>query len=146
MIKDLNSAGALPTLDAMMRFAGARQRVIAHNVANWDTPNFQPKDVSVSEFQRSLGEAVARRRAFNGGMVGDLPFEGTREVRPTRGGGLELRPETHTGGVLAHDRNSTDLERLLQDMVENANVYRVAADFMRVQTQRLHAAIGERVA
>ncbi len=146
MIKDLSTAGALPTLANTLRFAGARQRLIAHNIANMDTPNFQPRDVSVKDFQSSLAEAVDRRRAFNGGLSGELRFGGTREVRATRSGGLDLRPDTHAGGVLAHDRNSTDMEHLLQDMVENANVYRVASDFMRLQTQRLHAAIAERVA
>ena len=145
MIKDLSTAGALPALANTLRFAGARQRLIAHNVANLDTPNFQPRDVSIKDFQASLSDAIDRRRAFNGGLSGELRFGGTREVRTTRRGGLELRPESHAGSVLAHDRNSTDMERLLQDMVENANVYRVASDFMRQQTQRLHLAIGERV-
>ncbi|GJM18331.1 MAG: hypothetical protein DHS20C14_05440 [Phycisphaeraceae bacterium] len=145
MIKELHNAGSLPTLEVMMRFAGARQRTIAHNIANFSTPNFVPKDVSVNDFRAALGEAIDDRRARNGGVSGELNFGGTREVRPTRGGGLDFRPETHPGGVLAHDRTAHDLERTMQDLVENAGVYRAAAEFLRMQTQRLHAAIGERV-
>ena len=146
MIEGLTNAGSMPTLEAVLRFAGERQRLIAHNIANLSTPNFQPRDVSVGGFQKALAGAIDRRRAHNGGTHGALGFEGTREVRVGRGGRLELRPEHHAGGVLAHDRNARDLERTMQDMVENASVYRVAADLLRAQKDRLHAAIGERVA
>jgi len=128
-----------------MRFAGQRQRLIAHNIANWSTPNFQPKDVSVKDFQASLAGAVDARRARTGGMHGDLEWSGTREVRRTAGGGLELEPTTDAGSTLRHDRNSTDLERTMQGMVENASAYRIAADFLRQQQSQLRGAIGERV-
>lgn len=145
MIDELANAGALPTLEAVMRFAGERQRLIAHNIANWTTPNFQPKDVSVKDFQASLAEAVDARRARTGGTHGELEWGGTREVRRSSGGGLELRPDTGVGSLLRHDRNSMDLERTMQDMVENASAYRVAADFLRQQQSQLRSAIGERV-
>jgi flagellar basal-body rod protein FlgB len=144
MIEGLTNTGAMPTLEAVLRFAGERQRLIAHNIANLSTPDFQPRDVSVEGFQKALAGAIDRRRERTGGTHGALGFEGTREVRVGRGR-LELRPDQHAGGVLAHDRNARDLERTMQDMVENASVYRVAADLLRAQKERLHAAIGERV-
>jgi flagellar basal-body rod protein FlgB len=57
---DLN---VLDTLRTMLGFHNARQRVIAENVANANTPGFTPSDVSQSQFERVLaGQAQARLR------------------------------------------------------------------------------------
>lgn len=145
MLKDVTSAGALPALEVALRFSGGRQRVIAHNLANIATPNFVPVDVSVAGFQAELRDAIAERRDRTGGTHGMLRLDRTREVRQAPDGRLVLKPDTHSGGILGHDRNSVDLERTLQDMVENASMHRVAADLMRKQMQQLHTAISQRV-
>jgi len=129
----------------MLRFAGQRQRILAHNIANIDTPDFRPADADPRRFQRQLAEALDRRTARTGGQHGALELRGTREVRPTPGGGLELTPRTASGNVLFHDRNNRDLERMMQGMVENASMYRVVSDLMRTKGAQLSAAIGERV-
>ncbi|MGE3106833.1 MAG: flagellar basal body rod protein FlgB [Phycisphaerales bacterium] len=145
-IDEVTSSGAMPTLEMMMRFAGARQRVLSHNIANIDTPNFRPADVSPSGFQRALAEAVQRRRAATGGETGELAWKDTREVRAVPGGagGLELSPRTHSGNILFHDRNNRDLERTMQDVVENVTVFRTAVDFMRGRAEILKLAMTER--
>lgn len=145
MIKSIATAGAMPALELTMRFAGARQRVIAHNIANIDTPGFQPKDVDPRDFQRMLGDAVDARRARSGGASGSLDWEETRQIKRAPGGSLRLEPLADTGNVLFHDRNNRDLERTMQDLVENAGVYRVAADLLRSRMQIIQAAISERV-
>jgi len=128
-----------------MRFAGQRQRLLANNIANITTPNYQMRDVSPQGFQRALGEAVAKRRERTDGG-GPLPFRGNRQVRPTPDGGLRINPQPLGGGVLLHDRNNRDVERLMQDMTENYSAYRVAADLLRSRGGVLRAAISERVA
>ena len=67
-IDQVSNAGALPTLRAMLSFASQRQQLIAHNIANLETPNFQPVDVSPQTFQAALADAVDERRSRNGGM------------------------------------------------------------------------------
>jgi flagellar basal-body rod protein FlgB len=52
---DLN---VLDTLRTMLGFHNARQRVIAENVANANTPGFTPSDVSQSQFERVLAGQV----------------------------------------------------------------------------------------
>lgn len=149
MLKETLQAGSLPTLEAMMRFTGQRQRLLAHNVANLTTPNFQAVDVSPKAFQEMLGEAVAARRKANGGVGGRLEMRGSREVRTGPNGELSLRPLTGSGsvgGVLLHDRNDRDVERLMQSMTENYGAYRVAADLMRSRVGVLRTAISQRVA
>lgn len=145
MIKDIATAGAMPALEMTMRFAGARQRVIAHNIANIDTPGFQPRDADPADFQKMLGEAVDARRSRNGGASGSLDWQETRQIKRGPAGSLHLNPETDSGNVLFHDRNNRDLERTMQDLVENAGVYRVAADLLRSRMQMIQAAIAERV-
>lgn len=144
-IDDLANADALPTLSAMLRFAGQRHRLIAHNIANISTPDFRPKDVSIKDFQRELGSAIDKRRQSFGGTRGELNIRQTRELRRDARGDLKLVPREAGRNVLFHDRNNRDLERLMQDLVENASAHRFAADMIRSRFDLLRTAISERV-
>lgn len=146
MFEKILQAGSLPTLEAMMRFTGQRQRLLAHNIANLTTPEFQAVDVSPTAFQEMLGAAVDERRARGGG---ELALRGSREVRVGRDGSLSLEPlagSARLGGALLHDRNDRDVERVMQAMTENYGAYRVAADLMRGRLGELRTAISQRVA
>ena len=46
-LDEILTSGAIPTLEATLRFAGARQAIINHNIANLETPYFRPKDAIV---------------------------------------------------------------------------------------------------
>ena len=144
-IDQLSNAGSLPVAAAAMRFAAQRQQLIAHNIANFETPNFQPMDVSPASFQQSLRDAVEQRCEANGGSHGTLSMRRTSDIEPGQGGSLVLKPGRAAGGVLAHDRNASDLELTMQALVENAAAFRVAADLMRVRAGVLKRAIGEQV-
>jgi len=128
-----------------MRFSGQRQAILAHNVANIDTPGFQSVDVSPRAFQESLRDAIDDRRRRTGGEQGELLWSESREVSRGRGGELRLNPQTASSGVLFHDRGNRDLERLMQDITENTAVFRAASDLMRSQVSSLRDALSERV-
>jgi flagellar basal-body rod protein FlgB len=142
VIGDLASSGAIPALEAVMRFAGARQRLIAHNIANMSTPGFIQKDVSVPDFQRSLGKALADRREDQG----PLDLRGSGEVVVAADGTMTLNPKTPTGGILFHDRNNRSIEQLMRDNAENMGAFRIASELLRSRMQQLRDAIAERVA
>lgn len=144
LIDDVTSSGALPALEMMMKFAGARNRVLAHNIANLDTPNFRPMDVSVGGFQAQLGKAIQERRSRTGGMHGQLSVDGTKEVGIEAGGEVRLNPRTPSGNILFHDRNNRDLERTVQSLAENVQVFRVSSDLLRTKYETLKLAMGER--
>lgn len=144
-IDQLSNAGALPSLELTMRFAAQRQQLIAHNIANVSTPDFIPLDASPREFQRVLGDAVDRRRGETGGMQGELAWDETRELTRDTRGELRIEPSTPSGNVLFQDRNNRDLEKMLQDLSENAAVFRTASELMRTQVNQLQRAIAERV-
>jgi flagellar basal-body rod protein FlgB len=135
----------VPALEATLRFAGERQKLIAHNIANLTTPNFIQTDVSPETFQRTLAAAIEKRREAGGGMQGALELDGGRDLAVGADGSLGLRPRDSSGNILFHDRNNRDLERLMQDQTENAGVYRITAELLRSRYQMIREAIAERV-
>lgn len=139
----LFSSDAMASLERTAQFAARRQELIAHNIANISTPNFQAVDVSVEDFQKSLGEAIDQRRRQNGGPRGELKFQGNAEVIPTREG-LRLKPSSGSDNILFHDRNNRDLERAMQSMVENLTMFRFATDMIKSRMELMNTAIRER--
>jgi flagellar basal-body rod protein FlgB len=146
-IDGLVNSDAIPVLEMTARFAGRRQDLIAHNIANLETPNFRPMDVSTRGFQRLLGEAIDRRRE-KGRPGQELEWRESKEVLRADGGpyALRLSPRTSSENVLSHDRNNSDLERTMQALAENTGVFRVATDLLRSRYLMLNAALAERVA
>ena len=149
MINGVINDGAAPVLEAMIRFAGARQRLIAHNVANLSTPDFRQLEVSPREFQRALSEAVDRRRAD--GRTGALDMRDSEQIRHGPDGQITLNPrsawgagEGASGNILFHDRNNRDVERLMQANAENVAAFRMATDLLRSRAEIMRAAISER--
>lgn len=133
----------------MAQFAGRRQSIIAHNIANISTPNFQQQDVDVSAFQSALQSAVDDRRQRKGLARLRFELEGTDEVSVSRGPlnqqRIDLNPTSTDGNVLFHDRNNRDLERLMQDLAENTAAFRVATDLFKSRMDLLNQAIALRV-
>lgn len=144
LIGDITTHGSTPVLERLVQFAGQRHRLIAHNIANMDTPDFRPLDVSTRGFQAALAKAVEERRARTGGAHGELRLESTEEVLVT-GRGLSLRPRTPSGNILYHDRNNRDLERLMQNLAENTMMFRAATDLLRRENDLIRTAISQRL-
>lgn len=139
-LRDVIGGGAIPVLELAARFAGRRQELLAHNIANIDTPDFRPRDVSPARFQEMLGDAVDRSRDRGG----NLEWRQTREVR-REGSDLRLVPRSPSGNILFHDRNDRDLERMMADLSENLAVFRVATDLLRSRYGLINGALAERV-
>ncbi len=149
-IDGLMNSDSMPVLEAAAQFAARRQGVLVHNIANFSTPNFKQKTLSVADFQATLAEAVSDRRKRGGGSGrGDLDFGDSGEVRSVRDGSgqmrLEVAPSTASGNILFHDRNDRDLERSMADLAETVASFRVATDLFKTRIQLLQGAISERV-
>lgn len=145
LIGEISNSGALPSLEATLRFAGARQRQIAQNIANIDTPDYRQLDLSPKDFQKSLGKAIDARRAATGGETGRLNLAGDDQIKVDAHGNLSFVPSTPSGNVLFHDRNNRDLEKLMAEQAENAAVYRTTVELIRSRMENLRIAISERV-
>lgn len=144
-IAGITDSGALPTLALSMRFAAQRQRLLAHNIANLTTPEFQAMDADPRGFQRMLAEAIDRRRARTGGQTGELAWRDAGSVRRDPVMGLRIEANTPSGNVLSQDRNNRDLERSMQALAENTAFFRTSVDLLRFESDRLTRAMRETV-
>lgn len=144
MIKGMFSYGSMPVLERVVQFTGARQELIAHNVANLSTPYFKPKDLNPVQFQQQLRDALDQRSRKPNPMRRDLELGSTRQVR-MRNGQMQFRPEQQNENILFHDQNNRDVERTMQDLVENALAHRTSVELLKSQFDLLRTAIRERV-
>jgi len=136
--------GSMPVLERMVQFTGARQELIAHNVANLSTPYFKPTDLDPAKFQEQLRDALDHRSRKPNGMRRDLELGSTKQVR-VRKGQMQFRPEQQNDNILFHDQNNRDVERTMQDLVENALAHRTSVELLKSQFDLLRTAIRERV-
>jgi len=144
MLADLASSGAIPSLELSLRFAGERQKLIAHNIANASTPDFRPLDVDPAHFAQTLRGLIDQRRSKTGGEHGILPSHSSKQIRFGADGRVTLNPRVPSGNILFHDRNNRDMERLMQDNAENVAAYRLTAELLRGRYEILKSAIAER--
>lgn len=141
MIAGMFNSGAIPVLERVVQFTGARHDVILNNLANLSTPNFVPREVSVESFQHAMGEAIDERRE-NGG--GELEMDDTRmlDFKPH---GIELHPRPANNNILFHDRNNRSLERMMENLASNAMAHNTALRLLNDQFALLETAIRGRV-
>lgn len=100
---------------AELDVAALRQRVIANNVANVNTPGFKKKAVRFEEFLR---RALEERRI---GLVATDP----RHLQPQQ----EIRPQVvmPPAATMRLDGNNVDLEEEMVTLVANTLVYQTMA-------------------
>lgn len=121
-------------LHRTLDFRGARQRVIASNIANEETPGYRATDFnfldSLQAAQRGQGPvtlAVTQGKHF--GMRGD----GLQRVV----GKLSEAP----AGDLPLDANSVNMELEMAKMSDNAMQYNGAATIMAIRFRQLMGAV-----
>jgi flagellar basal-body rod protein FlgB len=107
----LNGVGS--NLEQYMSLLSVRQRTVASNVANADTPGYKTKDI---DFQSELSSAIA----------GGPPH--LVEVQ-----GLEMK----------HDGNNVSLDREARLLSENALRFNLSSNLLRGQLHQIRMAIEE---
>ena len=144
-IQGLTDGGAIPALEAMARFSAARQRLIADNVANLDTPGYQPLDADPKAFQAQIGRAIDARRADPvAAGSGPLTLQNRGPMRQLSGGEVVLDAAALNENLMFHDKNDRNLERIMQDVAENLLAFRAATELMRNRFRTIDLAIRER--
>ena len=143
MIDGVTNTEGLSVLERLVQFAGQRHRLIVNNIANLDTPGYRPVDVSVQDFRAQLREAIDENRA-SGRRGGPLNIKDSAQIEFSAGS-LTLHPTPIGDNILFHDGNDRDLERTMQDLVENFLTFRMATELMRSRYDILRSAIAERV-
>jgi flagellar basal-body rod protein FlgB len=108
-----------PLVKLMLDAAMKRQRVIAKNLANVDTPGFKAKDLRFSkDLKQALGED---------GALGDVSMELVERDGPSK-----------------PDGNTVDLDRELSALSENALTYQTLVTLVALKTNMVRSAIAGR--
>jgi flagellar basal-body rod protein FlgB len=135
----LINSGALPALERLGAFTEERQKVIANNIANIDTPDFRPADLSLALFQESLREAV---EATGGRPVGSLELNDTGQTWTDEHGRLRVSPQVIDGNnTMFHDGSTRNIETEMARMAKNGLLHRVVLELLRKQQTMLKNAI-----
>ena len=105
-----------PLVKLMLDAAMKRQRVIAKNLANVDTPGFKAKEL---RFSRDLKQALE-----DGGNAGDVSLDVVERDGPSK-----------------PDGNTVDLDRELSDLSENSLTYQTLVTLVALKTNMVRSAI-----
>lgn len=133
-------SATIPALQEVVKFTQARHGVLAGNVANWDTPGYRTRDLSLSEFQRRLKEVMAdgalqsshSQHASPGLMVG-TPDERLQSV------------DERLEHVLYHDESNVGIEQQVVEVAKNQSMHNLAIALLTLQFRQVSTAISERV-
>ena len=120
----------VPALEQTASFAETRHSLLAGNIANLDTPNYQARDLSVNSFQQALAGAIERNHSAS---------YSTDQIDPM------VQVGEGVDQLLYHDGGDLNLERQVTEMAKNQQMHNLAVSLMRNQFQVLQTAISERV-
>ena len=134
---DLFNTTTIPVLEEVVKFAEARNSVLAGNIANLDVPGYRVRDLSVDTFQERLREAIEARNQRGGviepGILSTPPDDEMRKVKDSM--------ET----ILFHDDSNVGIEQQVLELSKNQFMHNLAVTVMSNQFHLLQAAVGERV-
>lgn len=111
----------LAVLKQAMGYHSDRQRVIAENVANANTPGYVPRDVSRSDFERAVAEVQggpARLRTAVSPVAMSAPHTGHIAGTPSAGA-RAFRTEAAPDSETTINGNSVVLEEQMVNANEN---------------------------
>jgi len=137
-----------PTTNALAlsaTFSEQRNRVLADNVANLDTPDYLTKQLDPKSFQASLRTALERERTP--GSSESLELRDNAQFATRADGTITVKPAVEPPpNKLFHDGTNSQMEQLLADVADNALTYEFSTTLLRGQFLRLLQAIKGRVA
>jgi flagellar basal-body rod protein FlgB len=130
----------LPVLAALrtkMQWHQERQRVLAENVSNSDTPNFRPRDLVEPKFDRTGAPAA-------GGAMATLPMLRTSASHIAQTGGVEsFSPDGRGGFETRPAGNAVNLEDEMLKVSANQMDYAAATSLYSKSLHLLKTAIGK---
>lgn len=126
----------ISALEQTAAFTEARQKVIAENIANVDTPGYRHKQVDAGSFQQALAQALD---ASPGDALAKVSSD---QVQYNEAGSMVLRPDTEPAdNVMFHDGTNGQIERDMTEMSRNQILNQVSVDMLRHHYQMLQTAI-----
>lgn len=133
-INPLN-ATTVPVLEKVVNFAQARHNVLAGNLANADTPGYEVRDLSVSEFRERLNQMIEARHS---------PYQEPQDQQIRYDDAMqEVDDAMRT--ILYRDKSDVGMEQQVLEVSKNQSLHNMAIAIMQNQIQMLNVAISERV-
>lgn len=141
----------LPTFAALrdrMRFLQTRQKLLAQNVANADTPGFRPKDIrQLGVDPASRGSDAARRLASTAGATGAAAAYGLTTTSPMHiatGDGDSAYADKGASYETRPSGNAVDLENEMLKVSQNQIDFQTAANIYQRGLATLKIALGRK--
>ena len=141
---DVLNKGSVPAMEKMLAFTQARQRMLAENIANIDTPYYQTKQLDARAFQGALREALTEQQ-----RTGSSAFRirGSDEFEQDPSGRLVVTPTVEPAeNLLFHDQTNARIERQMALVAENAMMHQTVTELLNGRFKSLLEAIRGRVA
>lgn len=136
---DLKSISLFSSLGQKMNWLTERQKVLAQNIANANTPGYIPKDLKKISFKAHLDQ---------NNVSGGLRMQTTDARHMTAAGGTktnyEVKVEDAKFSMTSPDGNAVNLEDELIKMAETQMEYSTAINLYRKHVSMLKTAIGKR--
>jgi flagellar basal-body rod protein FlgB len=136
---DLNKIPVFAAITKRMHWLNQRQKVLADNIANADTPGYSPRDMKDLDFKRELSKANASSMRMEvssakhivprGSSSGEFNF-GTKNQKDV----YETAP----------DGNSVVLEQQLMKVTETKMDYELMTNLYRKHMGMLRTALGRK--
>lgn len=123
------------TLESALNAANLRQKVIANNIANVDTPNFKMSEVKFEEYLQQSMDST-NTRSLEGKRTNARHFyigTSANEVTPT----VINDGET----LMNNNNNNVDIDYEMSQMAENQLRYNTYVQQMNHEFRQLHMAI-----
>jgi flagellar basal-body rod protein FlgB len=134
----INDLPVLSMLRAKMQWHQERQRVLAENIANSDTPSFRPRDLVEPKFAPNGASAAV-------GSAGALPMMRTSAVHMAAAGSASSFPFDRKGGYETRPAgNAVNLEDEMLKVSANQMDYAAVTTLYSRSLNLLKTAIGKR--
>jgi flagellar basal-body rod protein FlgB len=134
---DINEIPVFSAVQERMRYLSTRQRVLAENIANADTPGFKARDVNAPDFASLVGQQSGTVRVprvqFSPAMVKLDPLLSGGNVVETRSANAIGKPNANT--VVLEEQLMT-LSDVQMDYATMSNLYRKQVNMLRTALGR----------
>ena len=133
----INDLPVLSALRTKMQWHQERQRVLAENISNSDTPNFKPRDLVEPKFDKNGASPAA---------MGSLAMmrTSTSHIAPAGGGGDSFAQHGRSGFQTRPAGNAVNLEDQMLKVSANQMDYAAATSLYSRSLGLLKTAIGKR--
>lgn len=148
MLPSLFKSTTFESLEQTISFAERRHNILASNIANMDTPDYQTRDLSVDDFQASIKDLIAtRKRQADESPTMRFSVLQQNEASDLTAARDQAVQNVHDAmrQVVYNDGSNDNLELQATEAAKNKSLHEVAVTLLRSQFKALQMAISENV-